>query len=342
MKLSKLLLSSAALVVAGSAYAADLPAKKGAPAAKAAATGCPAFGAGFFAIPGGDSCIKLSGYVRTQPNLFVTSDTRKHDLTGTGNLVVDARNNSDLGTIRSVLDTNLGGTLNYAYLQVGGITMGKAASATSFNLSGVGYGLHSDVTADQVTYGGSVGSTTFSIGLEDSRLTGSIASRPDVVAKIKTTMGALNLTAAAVSAETRASDSASGAASNGYALLGKADATLGSVGVAVYGAYAQGASQYARNVSYSTAGDENTAGTLSTTQSAGLQLSAAAGPGTVYVYAGQSSGTSGAGAKTTTTEYALSYKQDLAQGLYVRPEVVSGTTDGSTTNEFWFRVQRDF
>jgi len=45
MKLSTLLLSSAALVVAGSSYAADLPAKKGAPAK--AATGCPAFGVAF-------------------------------------------------------------------------------------------------------------------------------------------------------------------------------------------------------------------------------------------------------------------------------------------------------
>jgi len=337
MKLSTLLLSSAALVVAGSAYAADLPAKKGAPAAKAA-TGCTAFGAGFFAIPGGDTCIKLSGYVRAQPNLTVTSDTRKHDLTGTGGMVFDARNNSDLGTVRSVLDTSFS-SLDYAYLQFGGLTMGKAASATSFAPSGVAYGLHSDVTADQVTYGASAGALSFSVGLEDSVLTGSIASRPDVVAQVKTSMGALGLTAAAVSSESRASGSATGAASNGYALLGAADAKMGAVGITVYGAYAQGASRYALGTGYTTT-NENTSGTLSTAQSTGLQLSAAAGPGTVYLYAGQASGTTAGGTKSNTTEYALSYKQDLAKGLYVRPEVVSGTTDGSTTNEFFLRIQR--
>ena len=66
MKITSLLLSSAAVLVAGSAFAADLPAKKAAPAA--AVVACPAFGAGFFQLPGSDTCIQLSGFVRYDAN----------------------------------------------------------------------------------------------------------------------------------------------------------------------------------------------------------------------------------------------------------------------------------
>jgi len=339
MKLSTLLLSSAALVVAGSAYAADLPAKKGAPAAKA--TGCPAFGSGYFQIPGGDTCIKFSGRVRVDNNFAQTSDTRKHDIGGTVNLAVEAVNNTEIGAVKSYLDSGLAGSVGYAYIQAAGMTMGKAASATSMANFGVGYGLGSDVTAQQLTYGGSAGALSFSVGLEDSVLTGSIASRPDVVAAISTTAGAMKVSAAAVSSETRASDTAAGAASNGYAYVGNVSANVGTVGVAVHGAYAVGASQYALGTRLS-GGAENTAGTLSQAQSVGLQLSAAMGTGTAYLYAGAASSTSGANAKSNTTQYAVSYKQSVAKGLFIQPELVSATTDSAVTNTAYLRIQRDF
>src|SRR5260221_6759312 len=64
MKLVKsLLLGSAAVLVAvGGAQAADLPVK-----AKAVeyVRICSLYGAGFFYIPGTDTCIKLGGYVRS-------------------------------------------------------------------------------------------------------------------------------------------------------------------------------------------------------------------------------------------------------------------------------------
>ena len=69
MKITSLLLSSAAVLVAGSAFAADLPAKKAAPAA--AVVACPAFGAGFFQLPGSDTCIQFSGYVRYDATYLV-------------------------------------------------------------------------------------------------------------------------------------------------------------------------------------------------------------------------------------------------------------------------------
>lgn len=64
MKLAKsLLLGSAAAFVATTGYAADLPTKKAAPATYVKV--CDAYGAGFFYIPGTDTCLKVSGRVRS-------------------------------------------------------------------------------------------------------------------------------------------------------------------------------------------------------------------------------------------------------------------------------------
>ena len=128
MKISTLLLSSAAVLVAGAAYAADLPAKKAAPAA---VTGCTAFGAGFFAIPGGDNCIKFSGRVTADTKAADAKGSRTSSTIGFGagfRLNVDARSNTDAGALRSYgrLDS---GSLSYAYLTLGGLTAGLADSS---------------------------------------------------------------------------------------------------------------------------------------------------------------------------------------------------------------------
>jgi len=63
MKLAKsLLLGSAAALVATAGYAADLPSTKAAPVTYVKV--CDAYGAGFFFIPGTDTCIKVGGRVR--------------------------------------------------------------------------------------------------------------------------------------------------------------------------------------------------------------------------------------------------------------------------------------
>ena len=51
MNIRSLFLASAALVSAGGAFAADLPAKQAAPVADAVRA-CPAYGSGFFTLPG--------------------------------------------------------------------------------------------------------------------------------------------------------------------------------------------------------------------------------------------------------------------------------------------------
>jgi len=66
MTLTKSLLlgSSATLVAVTGAQAADLPSKKAAPATYVKV--CDAYGAGFFVIPGTDTCVRIGGYVRAE------------------------------------------------------------------------------------------------------------------------------------------------------------------------------------------------------------------------------------------------------------------------------------
>jgi len=66
MKLVKSLLlgSTAALTAAAGAQAADLPSRKAAPVEYVKI--CDAYGAGFFYIPGTDTCLRVGGYVRAE------------------------------------------------------------------------------------------------------------------------------------------------------------------------------------------------------------------------------------------------------------------------------------
>ena len=59
---SLLLGTAAGIVAIASAQAADLPSKKAAPATYVKI--CDAYGAGFFYIPGTETCVKLGGYTR--------------------------------------------------------------------------------------------------------------------------------------------------------------------------------------------------------------------------------------------------------------------------------------
>src|SRR5258708_37192313 len=173
MKVAKsvLLGSTVGLIVLSGAQAADLPTK-----AKAVeyVKVCSFYGAGFFYIPGTDTCIKIGGYWRFEADTNAggtfspgvspggsaaqhiwaydrTSDslvTRQRML-----LTYDVRTQTEYGTLRSYARTGVqwttgdsvlagSGAVSYldrAYLQFAGFTFGKAAS---FYDSYV-YGLHS-------------------------------------------------------------------------------------------------------------------------------------------------------------------------------------------------------
>ncbi len=98
MKLGKsLLLGSAAALVATGAYAADLPSKKAAPVSYVKV--CDAYGAGFFYIPGTETCIKLGGRVRADYSMSAAKDVYSATSSaGVGTLKTSAASENKFGS----------------------------------------------------------------------------------------------------------------------------------------------------------------------------------------------------------------------------------------------------
>ena len=100
-----LLGSTTAFVAVGSAQAADLPIKKAAPIEYVRV--CSAFGAGFFYIPGTDTCLRISGRARFE-GAYQTSSSRQPgaagDTSGFRGLArfnMDARTQTAYGALRA-------------------------------------------------------------------------------------------------------------------------------------------------------------------------------------------------------------------------------------------------
>jgi hypothetical protein len=160
MKLAKSLLlgSAAALAATAGAQAADLPFRKAAPVEYVRV--CDWTGAGFFYIPGTDTCLKIGGFVRAEfeydsggraylpPGTFATSSGanaggnaeggvdsglrgtyisgRNRDATGffvRGRLTADARTQTAYGTLRSFIQLQADRTSGAEYTNAAGISI---------------------------------------------------------------------------------------------------------------------------------------------------------------------------------------------------------------------------
>jgi hypothetical protein len=185
MKLVKSLLlgSAAGLCAVAGAQAADLPMRKSAPVEYVRV--CTAYGAGFFYIPGTDTCIRVGGRARFEYQY--TSQFAKNasysGFRGLGRLNLDARTQTPYGTLRAFVRLEIasrtGGYLtsgsqqrnanaffglgqdqfgtnqkyvdvDKAYVQFMGFTAGRAASFFDFyahDLEIVGSSIGSDVSA---------------------------------------------------------------------------------------------------------------------------------------------------------------------------------------------------
>ena len=371
MKLSTLLLSSAALVVAGSAFAADLPAKKAAPAAKPAATGCPAFGAGFFQIPGGDTCIKLSGYMAYEGNYNGTAGTYGQD--GAFRLITDVRSNTDAGVVRgfaritgSYGNSSSGSssgtdmTPSRAYVQLGGLTAGKNASLADISgTAGWNYGSNlGGGTGTGIWYAMNAGGATITIGEEnavsDNSNSGASSAdltskRPDLLAKVSFAAGAATLDLVGVShAPTDnygGSPNTAGAAAdgNGYAFLGRVGVTSGDFGAAIFGGTSRGALKYTSAVPSGYADYDSTTSTeYSSGSNIGGEITAKLGNGLLAIAAGQQKATdAAAGGSTKTTTIGVDYALNVAKGFVVEPEVIFNTGD-SKSDVYYLTIHRDF
>jgi len=146
MKLAKSLFlgSVAGLAAVAGAQAADLPVRKA--AAVEYVRVCSTYGAGFFYIPGTETCLRVGGRVRAD-YLFGEPTTRAEDAIGfraRGRVQLDARTATAYGVLRSVVrfeitrstGTTFGATgsattnpnVAQAYIQFGGLTAGRTTS----------------------------------------------------------------------------------------------------------------------------------------------------------------------------------------------------------------------
>jgi hypothetical protein len=173
MKLVKSLLlgSAAGLIAVGGAQAADLPVK-----AKAVeyVKICSLYGAGFYYIPGTDTCIKLGGYLRAEVALNSNAVygtqaaapasgrnrlSNYYTMRAREDLNIDTRTATEYGVVRTFFDATFSWTTG-GYQGTGSATGGTAYSSTlALNTSGATPALvgSSINPTDGGTSGGSLG-----------------------------------------------------------------------------------------------------------------------------------------------------------------------------------------
>ena len=357
MKISSFLVSSAAIFVAGSALAADLPAKKAAPAAAAAGTtACPAFGAGYFLIPGGDTCIKLSGYVAYEGLYNQTANTYGQD--GYFRLITETAQNTEIGTIKTLARVNMSSgntaspnaavaSITRANVSFAGFTAGLDKSIT--DISGTSAWITSrpiGVTQTSgLKYAATVSGFTYTLAEENATTDGTTntytVSRPDLLMKVSGKAGSVDFSVVGISHAP--ADSSTGATGQGYAALGTVRATLGSFGAAIYGGSSYGAMAYTSALPSSTGSFDMAAGVMSTGSNFGAELTADFSGTKAALSMTQTSATPASGSTTNTTITDLWLKIPVAKGgLSVQPELLSSSTSSATTYKSYVMIVREF
>ena len=174
---------------------------------------CDVYGAGFFYIPGTETCLKIGGYVRYQIDFDGRDDGwRKF---GRAQLTLDARNETELGTLRSFAElwfsSHSGDTKAYyysapstsnlnirqAFIELGGLYMGIKTTLWDGALDGEYDNFGYDSRVHTIGYNFSAGNgVTVSLGLEEYDY--NYDYTPNVVGKvgIKQGWGSVNLWAA--------------------------------------------------------------------------------------------------------------------------------------------------
>lgn len=205
MKLVKSLLlgTAAGFAAVAGAQAADLPSRKAAPVEYVRV--CSAYGAGFFYIPGTDTCLRVGGRIRAEylvQETFSAPGTGdiqdSHGFRARGRLNIDARTATAYGTLRTFIRYEMtvsngsygqgsngtgpvftavrGGqgtvasNLEKGFIQFGPITAGRAQSFFDFYADSLNYGpiRGSDLSANLLAYTATFGSGfSATISLED-------------------------------------------------------------------------------------------------------------------------------------------------------------------------------
>jgi hypothetical protein len=138
---------------------------------------CDAFGTGYFYIPGTETCLKISGYVRTQLDYRENgfgNDTDINSFTR-GQLVFEAKNDTEFGALSSAIvinaETDEGTYLDAAWISIAGFDVGNYYTWWDTDLSGETDSLSSNDTSlngIRYTYDGG----TFQVGVAVEELEG--------------------------------------------------------------------------------------------------------------------------------------------------------------------------
>ena len=169
---------------------------------------CDVYGTGFYYIPGTETCLKTSGYLRFQYNVAGSPVTNSEGdnyqaLSAVrARINLDVREETDLGTLRAyfrIQAQNNGASVEdefamiRGFLQLGGFLAGYRDTLWSSDVAGLEDGLPTDddlpvgdINTNQVSYTFTTGGFAATLGLEDDG-TGDIA--PDVHGKLTYTDG---------------------------------------------------------------------------------------------------------------------------------------------------------
>ena len=142
MNIKSLLLGSAAALAAVSGAQAADAIVAAEPEPMEYVRVCDAFGTGYFYIPGTETCLKISGYVRTQLNYVENGFGAGTDLNAftRGQLVFEAKNDTEFGALSSAIvlnaETDAGTYLDAAWISIAGFDVGNYYTWWDNDLSG--------------------------------------------------------------------------------------------------------------------------------------------------------------------------------------------------------------
>ncbi|MFD2235966.1 porin [Aureimonas populi] len=201
MNIKSLLLGSAAALVAVSgARAADVIMVEPEPVEYVRV--CDVYGAGFFYLPGTETCLRISGQVRLQINVAgdpaenLEGDDYEVNSRVRARLNFDVREETELGLLRAyarVQAQNTSGADNglemeQAYVQLGGLLVGYRDTLWTSDVGGIEDGLLTDTdlvlgdfNTNQISYTFAAGGFSATLGIEDD---GTGDAVPDVHGKL--------------------------------------------------------------------------------------------------------------------------------------------------------------
>lgn len=180
---------------------------------------CDTYGTGFFYIPGTETCLAISGYVRYEMNFTSSGDDAEAvgdgevALDGDGDfgkrsevrVNIDARNETELGTLRSYIrlgyDTNpkqdgdgdtAGFGIDHAYITLAGVTIGKKNTFWDWGFGADADGIVSFGPGDvgMLAYTVNAGGFAYTLALEEDENGNYV---PDVVLDMNGSIGDIAL-----------------------------------------------------------------------------------------------------------------------------------------------------